>query len=50
MPEKLIQKLLDQYNNQNDTTKPMPSEQYDYKLTESEFDMIISALREKQDA
>ena len=50
MIEQLMQLLLDQYNSQNDTSKPDPTEKYNYKLTESQFDTIISALKEKLDA
>jgi hypothetical protein len=48
--EQLIQKLYDQYNSQNDTSKPMLSEEYKYTLTESEFDIIMKGLKEQLDA
>ena len=47
--QRLMQKLINQYNSQNDTIKPRCTEKYDYKLTESEFDLIQTALKLKAD-
>lgn len=40
----LQRKLLDQYNSQNDTQKPGLTEEYNYQLTEAQFDLIQKAL------
>lgn len=49
MKKEIIQNLLDQYNSQNDTTKPALTEKYNYQLTESQFDTIMNALKEQNE-